>query len=372
MKKTSKKKISKILWSLTVFTFLACSHAPPPAKAPATHIGDPAKEKILFDQGFKALSKSDYKTAATKFTDLITQYPTTSYFHHAQYNLGLASEGLGKYPEAAQQYKSVAEFYQGTHNRDEVDALYRLSICYEVANDDPKVILTLLELQNHTALLGHDIADVELPARLAAAYARQGNHEQAESYFSKAEVGLKRLRALHPKGDTLLWLPKTLYSMGHLSPPQKDLDPKSFENYLTSLVQTQEWLVQAAELGDNSWSKKAAEDLINIYFASWDVVEKHPTPSLPDKLLALKTQQEEQKGMAVNFDKAISKLKLERIPPSPLEPEASRLKTVFNSIDVLQKQNDALLQRPPVQDQPTVESQQREGLKRQGVIKEEP
>lgn len=370
-----RRKIITTSFFVSLFSLMAlsaCSHKPvAPPQVVVPHDSNPTKEKEMFDAGFKALSKNDYKTASEKFSSLNSLYPATKWLPHAEYNLGLSLEGLGKYTEASEQYKKVVDYYQGARGRDSAEALYRLSVCYEVANDDTKVILALIELQNQTRFLNHDTVDVELPARLAAAYARQGNEEQARTYFAHAENGLKHVRVLHPKGDTLLWLPKTLYSMGHVPLPKKDLTPEGFKNYLGSLNQNQIWLVRAAEMGDNPWSKKASEELINVYFDAWGLIDQHQVPHETDKIQSMKERQEQQKSMALDLDSSISKLKLERIPPSPLEPESHNLTAVFNGVSGLEKRLDVLLQEPYVQDVETPEAQKREGLKREGVIRDD-
>src|SRR5207253_10911043 len=56
---------------------------------------------------------------------------------------------------------------------------------YEALGEDDKMALTLLQLQDKTAFLPKQTADMEIPARLAAAYAREGNLDQAKIYYAK-------------------------------------------------------------------------------------------------------------------------------------------------------------------------------------------
>ncbi len=63
----------------------------------------------------------------------------------------------------------------------------------------------------------------------------------------------------------MVWLPKTLFSMGAMPTIKKDVTLKDFEDYLESLTQIQGWLVRAGELGNNQWSRKACENLEDIY-----------------------------------------------------------------------------------------------------------
>jgi tetratricopeptide (TPR) repeat protein len=152
------------------------------------------QEKNLYEAGLAAISKKEYQKAHDNLSELLSNFPTSRWLSGIYYNLGMALEGLGKTQEAAEKYKKVVEFYEGVHTREEAEALYRLSHCYEALAQDEKTVLTLLELQTHSYYLNRDAAEMEVPARLAAAYARMGNQEQARLYYAKAEGALKKRR----------------------------------------------------------------------------------------------------------------------------------------------------------------------------------
>lgn len=315
--------------------------------------------------GLKALSRNDFKGAAHLFVDLLRRYPTTKWISGAYYNLGLALEGQNKYSEAAEKYKKVIELNQGAGgSRDEADALYRLSICYEALQDDDKMTFALLQLQDKKQFLPKQTAEMEIPARLAAAYARERNLDQAKKYYEKAEYELKRYRRPPMVGDVMVWLPKTLYSMGTLKVIKKDASPKEFNDYINSVGETQGWLVRAAELGNNSWSKKAAESLEDIYLSLITSIKDFKGPKLSDKLLADQQRQQKQKEMAQALDDSISKLRLERLPSSPAEPEPAHLTNVFDTISKVEKNATLVIQGHDIRDQDTPEAQVYEGLKR--------
>ncbi|MDZ4676275.1 MAG: outer membrane protein assembly factor BamD [Oligoflexia bacterium] len=322
------------------------------------------KEKALYEQGLKALVKKDYSTATNKFNQLLNDFPSTRWLSGAYYNLGLAYEGQTKHAEAAEKYKKVIEFYQGVHTRDEADALYRLSICYEYIGDDTKMVLTLLELDTHSEFLNRNTGNVELPARLAAAYARMGNLAEAKVYYSRAELGLKKLRRVRLTEDTLVWLPKTLYSMGKLAPLRSDFTDEDFKNYVGTIERSQSWLLRASELGGNEWSKKAAAELTTGYNDAWNFIANFPVPDGSDKLQALKIQQQKQKSMSEALDRVLDKIKVERLPSTQLEPELPQVTEIFKTVALVQKQVDATIQARDVQDQKTYEAHKREGLKR--------
>src|ERR1035441_2367940 len=159
------------------------------------------KEKQLFEEGTQALAKNNYRIADERYTELLKAFPTTPTLPSSLYNLGLAYEGQKKYAEAIEEYRKVAELYQKSRSRDEADALYRMSICFEVLGQDQKVIFSLLQLEQNHQYLRRQAAVTEVYARLAAAYARLGQVERSEYYYSKAEVGLKNVKRVQAVGD---------------------------------------------------------------------------------------------------------------------------------------------------------------------------
>jgi tetratricopeptide (TPR) repeat protein len=350
----------------TVSVISSCSHAPP---SPSSSMQSAPRERGLYEQGLKVLAQKDFESAAKKFSDLIAQYPTSKWLPDAYYNWGAALEGQSNYQAAEEKYKKVVEYYEGIPSREEAEALYRLSLCYEAQGLDEKNIMALLELNTRAQYLSSDVATVEVPARLAAAYAREGNEEQAQSYFAKAESGLKRIRrTARGQNDMMIWLPKTLYSMGHIPPAHKGMSADEFKNYSASLEKAQPWLVRAAELNDKTWSKKAADELLASYQEAWNAIDLVTTPAGPDKVQDLKDRQDQQRSMALDLDTAISRLKLERLPSVPGDPESEVLADTFDRLSSIEKRLNLLIQEPDVQDQPTAEAQRREGIKRRGRI----
>lgn len=322
------------------------------------------QERALYEQGLRFLSRNDFKGAAQAFIDLLHKYPSTKWTSGANYNLGLALEGQDKYAEAADKYKKVIEVNQSAPgSRDETDALYRLSICYEAMQDDTKMTMALLQLQDKKDFLPKQTAEMEIPARLAASYARLGNLDQAKIYYAKAAKELKRYRRPPMVGDVMVWLPKTLFSMGNMKAINKDVTLKEFRDYLNSVNESQGWLVRAAELGNNTWSRKAAEGLEDIYLSLITAIRDFKPSDSSDKILAAQQLQETQKAMAKKLDESIVKLKLERLPPSPAEPEAGKLTEAFTTIDQVEKNVTTIVQGHDIRDQNTPEAQVHEGLR---------
>jgi len=351
----------KALFIILVFFIFGCA-----ATSPTLQVSSPgSKERALYDQGLRTLSRSDFKGASSAFSDLLRLYPSTKWVSGAYYNLGLALEGQNDFRGAIDKYQKVIELNESNSpSRDQADALYRLSICYELLGNDEKMTLTLLQLLDNKKFLPRQIVEMEIPARLAASYARQGNPGPAKKYYEKAEQGLRKYRRPPLNGDVMAWLPKTLFSMGQMPQIKKDVTLKDFEDYLSTVTQTQGWLVRAGELGNNPWSRKACDNLEDIYLSLLVSIRDFKVADNSDRLLALKQRQEIQKKMALELDGAIGKLKLERLPASPAEPEAGRLTDTFKTVANVESRVSDIVQAHDVQDQDTPEAQAIQGLKR--------
>jgi hypothetical protein len=228
--------------------------------------------------------------------------------------------------------------------------------------------LALLQLFDRHKVLPKQTADMEIPARLAAAYARLGNLVQAKIYYAQAAAELRQYRRPPLVGDVMIWLPKTLYSMGSLQAPQRDIKLTEFEDYVSALEESQGWLVRAAELGNNKWSRQSVEKLEDSYLDLITRIKNYRVADESDFLLAQKQKQEAQKKMAARLDRAISKLRLERLPSSPEEPEPGLLTDAFKTIDDVEKRVTQIEQSHDVEDQDTKEAKSHQGLKGEGQI----
>lgn len=350
-------------WGLVILLTIGCSSQPT--------VDSQTDEKKIFQTGARMLTKEDFSGAKVQFSELLKKYPATRWLPQAFYNLGLAHEGLKEYPQAAEMYTKVVDHYRGLHTRDEIEALYRLSICYEALEKDEKNLLALLQLENGAQHMPKNTLQVEVPARIAAAYARLGNDEQARKYFARSQDGLKSIRRLNLGKDALIWLPKTYYSMGHIVPVKRRItEAEEYKNYLAALEQSQVWLLKATEMANApDWSQKAGSELLEGYKVAWQIIEEYPLPNDADKLQAEKKKQETQKKMASYLDAVIEKLKVDRAPMASEKTNAP-LANLMKGVTDIQKKVDALISARDVQDLKTPEAQKREGLKQEGRIRD--
>lgn len=299
-----------------------------------------------FQQGLKALEQEDYVEAARIFDQLLVQEPATELDLVTLYNSGAAHEGLGDCRKAADRYHQAVRSSANRFRRLEAMAFFRLSLMYECLGEDSKTITALLDARKRGSELSAETIQAEIPARLAAAYARIGNRDKAIEWFGRASTGLKTIVAKNPGRTKRDILGRTLFLMGQLNARQKraEVDPKS---YLQSLIMQQPYLLQAAELEHPSWSKKAADDLKMGYENIWK----------------FKLEPEDRREFYIQGLQAAAELRKIRMPES-----GPVVNSIFARVDVVANKLKKELAKVEPTTPLTPEAKAREGLKRQGRL----
>lgn len=322
------------------------SKRPAVIDVPDEEAGNPA-----FEKGLKALGDERYAEAAQIFDQLTLTKTGSEADLVTLYNSGAAYEGLGQCQKAADRYRQVVRSSAGKFKQLEGPALFRLSLMYECLGQDTKTVTALLDARKRGAGLPPETLGAELPARLAAAYARLGNRQKALEYFQQASEGLKRIvaQANHRKQTELL--SRTMYLMGQLNPGQRSA-AVSPESYMQSIGMQQPYLLQSVEMDHPTWSRKAADDLRLAY----------------DNIFKLAAETAESKRQLYTRGlQALQELKKIRLPNSP--PEVSE---VFAHLEKLEVRLQSEYQKVAEINRLTPESEKREGLKRQGRLIDPP
>lgn len=248
---------------LTLIFNLGCSSAKKAKEADAQLMAEEAK-RPRFELGVKALDNSRFGDAAKIFDGLLVSKPGTELDLITLYNSGAAYEGMGDCPRAAERFREVVRSSAGKFKRIEAQAFYRLSFMYECMGQDNKSITALLDAKKRSADLSFAVANAEIPARLAAGYARIGNRAKALEYFALADKGLKKIIAQEEGRRQHEILAQSLFYMGQLNPAQRraEGDPVSF---LQGLSLQQPYLLQSVEMNSSPWSGRAHDDLTLAY-----------------------------------------------------------------------------------------------------------
>lgn len=329
-----------------MLTLAACSSSGDKKNAVDLKAGEP---NPAFERGLRALERQEYEEAARLFDRILVSQPGTELELVTMYNSGAAYEGLGNCPKAAERFREVVKASAKNFLRMEAEALFRLSLMYECLGQDTKAVAALLDARKRGKQLAPEVANAEIPARLAAAYSRLGNRDKALEYFEIAGQGLKAIVArstgsTRPQTELLA---RTLYLMGKLNPQQRRAEA-SPDSFMQSLSMQQPHLLQAIEINHPVYSPKAADDLEIAYENIW----KYRLESPQEK------RQFYERGLQVSRE-----LRRLRLPDAnPLVDE------VYAGLDKTDARLNAELAKLAVTTRQTPESEKREGLKQQGRL----
>jgi tetratricopeptide (TPR) repeat protein len=298
------------------------------------------------------IEESRFTSGLEQLSAFLVRQPTSPWTQAAIFNQGRALEGLERWTEASERYRDVIRATGGRAPRLQAYALYRLSFCFEALNRYPEVVATLNDLMSLANQLDREVAEAELPARLAGAYASVGNHEMAEKFYRTAEAGIAHLKNQKEMRDLPSWLPKTLYFMGSMS--LRNVNWDDFEASLRPLPRAQTYLLQAAELGLEPWSSNAVSDLTGFYRRLWTAIDKAPLPRISDPLIARRKVQQRQWDLAALVFENLEMLKAYRMPGDAAPSEQA--KKLFLFADQLENQIQKLYAQRPEGEGQTPES----------------
>jgi hypothetical protein len=128
------------------------------------------------------------------------------------------------------------------------------------------VIATLLDLQRRSRDTSKLVVELEVPARLAAAYARLRNFDGAEENFMRADAAFRKMRAQQWRESEKPWLAETLLAMGRAG--LSSVQPQALTDQLSNIRQGQKFLIRAMEL-NMAPSSEAAYRLLTETLSKW-------------------------------------------------------------------------------------------------------
>lgn len=308
-----------------------------------TELKAPPKEAPeAYKKAMELLEDSKFADAYEALDAFVKAEPASPYTQAAILNQGRALEGLGRYNDASDKYRAVVRTTANARKLQAM-ALYRSSFCHEALGDDQQVVATLNDLLTRSEELPPEMARAELPARLAAAYARVGNFDSALEFYRRAENGIAKLR--QEAGDEVPdWLPRTLFFMGELT--RRSPNWAEFEASLRPLARGQVYLLQAAELSAAPWSDRASDELVATYGALWSAITSAPTPSEGDPVIATRALQSKQWERSILLLDVMAELRA-RVLPKEAAKQSEPAKRIMKALTELENEiSKLLLQRP--------------------------
>lgn len=306
------------------------------------HVVEGNRVPPLYSQALAEIENGKYAEARANLELFLSQNPVSLYSQVALFNIGYTLELERSFKEAGDKYREVALNTVKSAPRLQAYALYRLSYCLEALGDDAQVVAVLTDVNERKQLLAPEVANAELPARLAAAYSRVGNTELAQKLYSEAASSLTKYRRQQDKSNRPAWLAKTLYHMGRSN--LREANWENFEVVVRPLAQAQDFLLEAAELDDPQWSNKASQDLANVYNGLWNVIRNPPDTKDEDEVLKQRAAQQRQWEMTFQLVDLLDDLKRHRLA----ELNSTYVQNLFIEVDKLQKQIKKLLAQQKV------------------------
>ena len=268
----------------------------------------------LYQKGRQELEDGAYEQAETSLREFLASTPNSPFTLVAHYNLGRALEEQKKWELADGSYREVIAGAQNLAPKLQTMALYRRSFCLQALNQDAAVVATLNDVYVRRNHLGSQEAVAQLPARMAAAYARVGNFEESVRFFTEAEKGIDKLRR-ETGGEVPSWLAQTFYLMGRTGVQKPNWE--SFSSSVRPMHRAQKYLVQAIESGVAPWHDLAAVEFMDSYQRLWQVIENSkPMAADEDALLQARSLQERRWQMAAEL---LESLRISRTFFVPLE-----------------------------------------------------
>lgn len=308
-----------LFYCLIGVTFVACSTTARDGEMPTIfkikrvlgfdddpYLSPIPKAPVAYREAFTKLEMQDYEGALTGFTEFLRTQPTTNWTLAAQFNQARCHEALDRPKAALNIYEAVAEKARRAPRLQGL-ALLRVGVILEAMGEDDRSLAALKDAELRSKDLPQEVGKTELPARLAAAYARERNFQEAERYYNLAESQLARLRSQVAKGEQPEWLPRILYAMGHR--PLGEITWERFESALVPLERSQIYLLQSAELGVSPWAGLAADELIGSYSALRKSIDSVPVPAAAEIVIAARDQQRERWKRLVRLSDAIIQLR---------------------------------------------------------------
>ncbi|UOF00560.1 tetratricopeptide repeat protein [Bdellovibrio reynosensis] len=211
----------------------------------------------------KVLALGRFEEARILFRDFSGRKPQSVFYQSARLGEAQALDGAGKHQEAINLYREIWLKTQTEQPQISALALYQMASAYEAMGDDVKTIATLMDAKKMGQHLPPETVLAEIPARLAAVYARLGREKEAVQYLNEAESGMNRYLQSAGPNVKKEWIAKAYFQMGNITTNQ--LSEDNFEQVVNSQKVVQAYLIKALKANDPTWSARAEQKLTETF-----------------------------------------------------------------------------------------------------------
>ena len=317
-----------------------------------------------FEKANRLLDGNQPAEAAALYDALIVKYPGNQLDTVIIFNSGIAYLESKQCELAGERLRKVMRMTTRKFSAIRARATLKMSDVYTCLGEDNKAITNLIEIFLGKHDLPVEILKAEVPAKLAAAYARIGNNKEAEKYFKIAERGLQQVQLTYTgKKQKIEALAKTLFLMGNIS--QISVLTMSGDDYFATIRALQKYLYKSVELNDSTWSPQSSKQIIFAYENVWDYINRVRVSEESDPEIARRDMKIEQLRIAQTALTSILKLYDERIP----DPNESALITeLFKKMKTSEIKIRNFIATNIVGTDLTTQALEVEGLKRAGRV----
>ncbi len=307
-------KLSKVSMACALVV-CGCAHNTPQSAYQAYQ----AKQQVIikqFNKANKIMDDGQFEKAAKAYDDIALNDPVGQLDLIIIYNAGIAYYQAGDCKTAGERLRGVVRLAGKMAPQVKYRALMQLADVYTCLGDNAKTITTLVEAERGGHVLPPEIQLAEIPARLAAAYARIGNITEAQRYYGIAERGLNEVGVtLQQQRDQSKIIARILLEMGSM----QQLKPETLKSaqYLASVRALQKYLYKAIELNVDGSSQSAADQIVHAYDSIWYYIDQNQKAPLGD----LAAREETKKKLQI-AELAVQDLKdlYHQHIPDPNEP----------------------------------------------------
>lgn len=332
---------------------ISCSGRSIPSSAEAPIIPQKTVEELAMENADVLLDQQDFTEAFKRMSLFQQSHPQSYFFEDSRLKQAKALQGLGQYHESLAITRKVIVTTLKEQPHIAALGLYISSFSYEALGDDLKTVAALRDAQKMGKHLSDEIALAEIPARLAAIYARQGRPKEAQSYLEDADKGITLVQRKRHDALSSDWLGRTFVQMGMVSTNQ--LSVESFDSFVQGQRWVQVYLLKALKLNDPKWSLRAQNILNSTY------------RDLLNVFMSVEADPKMQNSLGGDFFDLLDQAELFR----PLRPELANVyeKNFFSNLTSVRQNVERVLYAPTESMSLTPESQRLNSIKREGRVR---
>ncbi len=318
-----------LMLSMLIF-FVGCAQAPQKKE----NLG--LKYPVELQKVQELLKVNKTADARLQIEDYLNKAENIHWYGHAYFLRGFLYELDEDYENSIKGYRAAIQHGSQYESRVEAKALYNLSFVYEKLDQRKELLISLIDLMKRQQFFDRLTGQVEIPARLAAAYASQGKMKEALTFHGEAKYNYNRLirgqRYPYEKSE----ISKSLYYLGFAT---FDENNEPFTHLAKKLTVGQKYFLESAEASNSTWSEKSVERLKALYDKAWGMVLQYQPKDFDHDPLAKKKQRHrKQLVMASELYDLMHVLRAQEFPMSDVNARSKAIVDVTGKwIDKIEK-----------------------------------